>query len=451
MSDPEVLQPGTFERLLTVIDQAVVVTDPAGRILYWNRAAEQMSGWNAAEAMGKYVAQLLPIPKARADASAVVERLAGGQNWSGEFPLRRRDGSVLFGSVSATPVLDDAGRVIYLVGLVSDVSERVAVERRFQAGFESSPAGWAYMDLDGRLSMVNDAFCTILGRSRDELVDHFGYEFVAAEDLSERPPPLADMMAGGPGILDIRRRVVTGSGEQRWIDVTLRLMRDAGGAPEYFFAHVHDITDWIRSQELLTAGKEGYERLFVSVIETLGASHEYVDLFTVGHQRRVERLAVRIAQRLGLADDAVRGVAVGATLHDIGKVGIPARILTKPARLNDAEWALMQRHACDGHDIVAHVEFPWPVPTMILQHHERLDGSGYPGGLSGNAILLESQIIAVADTVDVIASHRPYRPARPVEEALDLLRSPEGRRLFREDVAEAAIAVLTDGSVLFEP
>lgn len=451
MSDPEVLQPGTFERLLTVIDQAVVVTDPAGRILYWNRAAEQMSGWNAAEAMGKDVAQFLPIPEARADASAVVERLAGGQGWSGEFPLRRRDGSVFSGSVSTTPVLDDAGRVMYLVGLVSDISERVAVERRFQAGFESSPSGWAYMDLDGRLGMVNDAFCTILGRSRDELVGHSGHEFVAAEDLSERSPPLADMLAGGPDTQDIRRRVVMGSGEQRWIDVTLRLMRGAGGAPEYFFAHVHDITDWIRAQELLTTAKEGYERLFVSVIETLGASHEYVDLFTVGHQRRVERLAARTAQRLGLPDDAVRGVAVGATLHDIGKVAIPSRILTKPARLNDAEWALVQRHARDGHDIVAHVEFPWPVPTMILQHHERLDGSGYPEGLSGDAILLESQIIAVADTVDVIASHRPYRPARPLEEALDLLRSPQGRRLFREDVAEAITAVLTDGFALSEP
>jgi PAS domain S-box-containing protein len=448
MNDPEVLQPGTFERLLAVVDQAVVVTDPAGRILYWNRAAEQMSGWNAADAMGQDVAQFLPIPEARADASAVVERRAGGQSWSGEFPLRRRDGSAFSGSVSVTPVLDDAGRVMYLVGLVSDISERVALQRRFQSGFESSPAGWAYLDLDGRLSMVNDALCTILGRSKSELVGRPGYEFVAAEDLSGRPPPLADMLAGGPGTLDIRRRVVTGSGEERWIDVTLRLMRDAGGAPEYFFAHVQDVTDWIRSQELLTTAKEGYERLFVSVIEALSASHEYVDLFTVGHQRRVERLAARTAQRLGLADDAVRGVAVGATLHDIGKVAIPTRILTKPARLNDDEWALMKRHARDGHDIVAHVEFPWPVPTMILQHHERLDGSGYPEGLSGDAILLESQIVAVADTVDVIASHRPYRPARLLEEALDLLRSPQGRQLFREDVAETTTAVLRDGFAL---
>lgn len=451
MTDPEVLQPGTFERVLTVVGEAVVVTDPAGRIVYWNRVAEQMFGWNAAEAIGQDVAQFLPIPEARADASALVERLAGGQGWSGEFLLARRDGSVFSGVVSTTPVPDDAGRVMYLVGLVSDVSERVAVERRFQAGFESSPVGWAYMDLDGRFGVVNDALCTILGRSRDDLVGHLGYEFLSAEDLSERPPPLADMLAGGPGALEIRRRVVTGSGAQRWIDVTLRLMCDAGGAPEYFFAHIQDITDWIGAQELLMAGKESYERLFVSVIEALGASHEYVDLFTVGHQRRVERLAARTAQRLGLADDAVRGVAVGATLHDIGKVAIPARILTKPAQLNDAEWALVQRHCRDGHDIVAHVEFPWPVPTMILQHHERLDGSGYPAGLSGDAILLESQIVAVADTVDVIASHRPYRPARPVEEALDLLRSPQGRRLFREDVAEATTAVLTDGFALSEP
>lgn len=450
MSDPEVLRPGTFERVLAVIDQAVAVTDRAGRIRYWNRAAERMFGWNAAEAVGQDVAGFLPVSEARAEASAVVERLAGGESWSGEFLLRRRDGSVFSATVSTTPVPDDAGRVMYLVGLVSDVSERATLQRRFQSGFESSPAGWAYMDLDGRLSMVNDAFCTILGRARDQLVGHSGYEFVSAEDLSERPPPLADMLAGGPAALDVRRQIVTGSGTQRWIDVTLRLVRDAGGEPEYFFAHVHDITDWLSSQELLAGEKVRYEQLFVSVVECLAASHECVDLFTVGHQRRVERLAAGTGRRLGLADDAVRGVAVGATLHDIGKVAIPSRILTKPAPLNDAEWALMRQHARDGHDIVAHVEFPWPVPTMILCHHERFDGSGYPDGLSGDAICLESQIVAVADTVDVIASHRPYRPARPVEEAIDLLKSPQGRQLFREDVAEAAVAVLRDGSASSE-
>lgn len=448
MSD--VLQPGACEQILAVIDQAVTVTDPAGRILYWNRAAGQMFGWTAAEAIGRDAAQLLSIPEARSEASAIVDGLADGQSWSGEFLLRRRDGSAFTGLVSTAPVLDATGSATYLVGLVSNVSERVAVERRFQSGFEASPTGWAYMDLDGRLSMVNDALCTILGRSRKELVGRFGHEFVSADDLTERPPALAEIFAGGSGALDIRRRVITGSGAERWIDVTVRLVRDENGDPEYFFGHVQDVTDWLSNQELLAGTTENYKRLFTSVVEALAASHEYVDLFTVGHQRRVERLAAETARRLGLADDAVTGVAVGATLHDIGKVAIPSRILTKPAPLNQAEWALVEQHARDGHDIVAHVEFPWPVPTMILQHHERLDGSGYPDGLSGDAISLESQIVAVADTVDVIVSHRPYRPARPVEEALDLLRSPQGRQLFREDVAEACSSLLREGFRLSE-
>lgn len=451
MSEPEVLPPDIYERLLAVMAQAVAVTDPAGRIIYWNPAAERMFGWSAVEAIGRDVAQFLPAPEARQDVSRVVERLVGGQSWSGDFLLHRRDGSVFSGLVSTSPVADAAGTVRYLIGLVSDVSDRVAIERRFQSGFESSPAGWAYIDVDGRLSMVNDAFCTILGRSRDELVGRRGEDFVSSEDLAERPPPLTHMLAGGPEAVEIRRRVVTGSGARRWIDVTLQLVRDVGGAPEYFFAHVHDVTDWIQNQELLAEAMESYQRLFVSVVEALGAGHEHVDLFTVRHQRRVSRLAVEISRRLGLGDDAVEGVAVGATLHDIGKVGVPSRILTKPAPLNDAEWALIKRHARDGHDIVAHVEFPWPVPTMILQHHERLDGSGYPDGLSGDAICLESQIVAMADTVDVIVSHRPYRPARPVEDALEFLRGQQAGRLFRADVTEACTGALRDGFALSQP
>lgn len=338
MSD---LQPATCEWVLGLVDQAVVVTDPAGRILYWNRSAERMLGWSAPEAIGRDVREVLPIVEKCLDGPVKPERSGGGSIWSGEVVLRRRDGSGFPGSVSAASVPDGTGRATHLAWLVSDTS-------------------------DGA--------------------------------LPGRQPPLADMAVPG--------------GDR---------VEEAGTS---------------------------YRKLFTSVVEALGASHEYVDLYTAGHQRRVARLAAEIARRIGLEDDAVEGVGVGATLHDIGKVAIPARILTKPAPLNDAEWALMKRHARDGHDIVAHVEFPWPVPTMILQHHERMDGSGYPEGLSGGEISLESQIVAMADTVDVITSHRPYRLARPVGEALDFIEGEEGRRLFRDDVAEACSGALRGGFAL---
>jgi len=143
------------------------------------------------------------------------------------------------------------------------------------------------------------------------------------------------------------------------------------------------------------------------------------DPYTAGHQRRVADLAHAIGSEMGLSEERLVGIRMGGIIHDLGKISVPAEILSKPSRLNEHEFGMIKLHPQVGYDILKKIDFPWPIAQMVYQHHERMDGSGYPQGLSGKKILLEARILAVADVVEAMASHRPYRPALGIDKALE--------------------------------
>lgn len=186
------------------------------------------------------------------------------------------------------------------------------------------------------------------------------------------------------------------------------------------------------------------QRALSQTISAITLTVEKRDPYTAGHQQRVAALARAIAQRLGLEAERTEGIRVGASIHDIGKIAIPSELLSKPTRLNGAEMALIRTHAATSAEIVAGIEFPWPIEQMIRQHHERLDGSGYPDGLKGDEILLEARIIAVADVVESMATHRPYRASLGIDAALREIRSQAGQTLDA-DVVMACEQVFADG------
>ena len=184
-----------YEQLLEAIGQAVIVTDTAGTIVLWNAAAERLYGWSRSEALGRNVVELIPPPGDRSQASHILDRLAAGESWSGEFRVRRRDGSEFPALVTDTPVHDGSGQRTHIIGVSTDLTERMALERRFRTGFDSSPTGWAYVDLGGSFTMVNDAFCRIVGRRREDIVGHRPEDLTAPEDL-DRATPFPAMLAG---------------------------------------------------------------------------------------------------------------------------------------------------------------------------------------------------------------------------------------------------------------
>jgi putative nucleotidyltransferase with HDIG domain len=173
------------------------------------------------------------------------------------------------------------------------------------------------------------------------------------------------------------------------------------------------------------------------------------DPYTAGHQRRVANLARTIAQEMGLSSNTVDNIRMAGIIHDIGKISIPAELLAKPTKLTNIEFSLIQVHPQTGYDIIKDVGLPYPVAEIVLQHHERLDGSGYPQGLKGDQILLEAKIISVADVVEAIATHRPYRPARGIEPALDEIEKNIGI-LYDEKAVDVCLRLFREKGFAFE-
>jgi PAS domain S-box-containing protein len=193
------------------------------------------------------------------------------------------------------------------------------------------------------------------------------------------------------------------------------------------------------------------QRWRASLEATVGAIANTVEMrdpYTSGHQQRVARLAVAMAREMGLPEHQIEGLYLAGIIHDVGKIDIPSDILNKPGKLSKLQFQLIQGHAQSGFDIVKGVDFPWPIAQMILQHHERLDGSGYPQGLKGEAILPEAQILAVADVVEAMMSHRPYRPALGIEAALAEIENGSGR-VFDPAAVAACVTLFRDKRFTF--
>jgi HD-GYP domain-containing protein (c-di-GMP phosphodiesterase class II) len=189
-----------------------------------------------------------------------------------------------------------------------------------------------------------------------------------------------------------------------------------------------DVTERKLAEEALVTAAERLRTALLDTVRAMGAIMDLRDPYTGDHQRRVSRLADAIALEMGLGEAVREGLMMAANVHDLGKIETPAELLSKPAVLTDVELALVRRHASTGQQILTGIAFEAPIATIVGQHHERLDGSGYPEGLRGDDLLLESRILAVADVVEAMSSHRPYRPALGLEVALQEVRDGAGTR-----------------------
>ncbi|MBF0555302.1 MAG: HD-GYP domain-containing protein [Nitrospirae bacterium] len=212
----------------------------------------------------------------------------------------------------------------------------------------------------------------------------------------------------------------------------------------FFTAILRDITNYVIERQQREQAIEKLRKLTGSVVIAISSILEARDPYTAGHQRRVADLSRAIADEMGFPKDMTEGIRMAASIHDVGKIYVPSEILSKPGKLLDVEFNLLKHHSQIGHDILKDVDFPWPVVKVILQHHERMDGSGYPSGLKGDEILIEARIICVADVVEAMSNHRPYRPALGIDKALGEI-SANSAVLYDKDVVEACLAVFNKG------
>jgi HD-GYP domain-containing protein (c-di-GMP phosphodiesterase class II) len=206
---------------------------------------------------------------------------------------------------------------------------------------------------------------------------------------------------------------------------------------------LQDISGKKRAQEEIRRYIEQLKTAFMSTVDVAMTMGEMRDPYTVGHERRVADLAVAIGAELGFDARRQEGLLVAGRLHDVGKIAVPADILSKPGKLTSIEFLLIQAHTQAGYDVLKGVEFPWPVAQIALQHHERMDGSGYPHGLKGESILPEARIVAVADVVEAMSSHRPYRPGLGIDTALAEIEDGRGA-LFDSNAVDACLRLFRE-------
>ena len=210
-------------------------------------------------------------------------------------------------------------------------------------------------------------------------------------------------------------------------------------------AVIYDISEKMKMEADLKESLEKTNRILDETVQSLGSAMEKRDPYTAGHQQRVAQLACALARKIGgIAAERLKGIWTAAILHDIGKMYVPAEILTRPGHLSGIEFELIKSHTEAGYEILKDIEFQWPVPLIVRQHHERLDGSGYPAGLKGDDILFEARILGVGDVVEAMSSHRPYRPGKGIESALEEITRSRGTA-YDPTVVDACLKLFRNG------
>ncbi len=312
-------------------------------------------------------------------------------------------------------------------------------EQYFRNTFEQAAVGIAHVAPDGHWLRVNGKMCEILGYSGDELRSFTFQDITHPDDLATDLDASRRLIAGEISTCTLEKRYRRKNGSTLWANLTVSLHRDGNGAAEYFIAVVEDISARKNAEVAAHTATVALDQALLQLVQSLARSVEKRDPYTAGHHERTALLAGAIAARMELPPLQQEGIRLGAQIHDLGNIYVPTEILNRPGKLNDYELALVKTHPQVGYEILRDVQLPWPVQDMILQHQERLDGSGYPQGLKGDAIILEARIIAVADVVEAMSSHRPYRPARSLAQTLEELRNGRGLR-YDAAVVDACLA-----------
>ncbi len=431
-------------------------TTPEGIILMANPALVQMLGYSTFEELAERNLSQAGYEPAY-DRKSFQERVErDGSVRDLDSAWTRKDGSTLFVRESARAVCGPAGRVLYYDGTVEDVTELVTAKAREKghlrlmtmAGEIARLGGWS-ADLNENRVVWSDEVAAI-----HEMEPGFsptleeGIAFYVPEHRARiREAFSACAEQGTPYNEELQ--IVTRTGRRIWVRAIGEPVRDSRSRIVAVQGAFQDITEKRRSADALQKSESRYRELAEGLALSLTTMTELRDPYTAGHQQRVTELAVAIADRLGLSETSRETVRIAALLHDIGKAAVPTEILNRPSRLSELEFSIIKEHPKTGYEVLREIPFELPVANVVWQHHERLDGSGYPSARAADEILVEARILAVADVVEAMASHRPYRAALGVDAALDEIRSQRGV-LYDTAAVDACITLFREGFTFSE-
>jgi PAS domain S-box-containing protein len=445
-----------LENIISSISpDALLVANPERRIVMCNPSVKQMFGFEPEELLGRTTDLLYGDRRSSQRFHEIYDELARRGYHIGQARGRKRNGSSMPLEI-VSGELSGGGVVL----LLRDISDRVQAEEALKVSQEKYTA------------IVNNALVGIFQTSAEgkfltvnaTLARLFGFN-VPAEFLAKVKSLGPDLFVDQGRYKDLERQLAVQGNVSNfeaslqrpggpangafWSSLSVRAVRDPGGALLTYEGIIEDISSRREAEETMRQSLERLRKATGSIIDVMVMAVEARDPYTSGHQRRVANLARAIAADMGMPRDRIDGLRMAGVVHDLGKISIPAEILTTPRKLSEIEFNLVKSHAQLGHDLIKDIDFPWPIAEMILQHHERLDGSGYPRGLKGEAIMVEARILAVADAVEAISSHRPYRPALGLDKALEDITQGRGT-LYDPAVVDICLKLFQDKGFKFD-
>ena len=369
-----------------------------------------------------------------------------------EYTIKTKDGRTIW-VILNHKLIYDQGFPKGARAVVHNITERKLAEEALRKSEEKhrflvdNANDAIFIAQDGLIKFPNPKTLELLGYSQDELLKipytdliHPDDRAILSELRQKRDPATA---VGTTYTIRVRNR----AGEEIWAQIgSVPIVWEDRPATLNF---VRDITFQKKAEEELRHSLDKLRKITGATIQAIAQTVEVRDPYTAGHQKRVADLARAIATQMGLSSDRVDGIRMAGVIHDIGKISVPSEILSKPGLLTPLEFSLIKTHSQIGYNILKEIEFPWDIATMVLQHHEKLDGSGYPQGVMADHILLEARILTVADVVEAMASHRPYRPSLGLDKALEEIKGKKGR-CYDPDVVDACIRLFTENKFIFK-
>jgi PAS domain S-box-containing protein len=437
-------------RMLAESSSFAIMMHQGDNWIYANRAAQEISGYTEEELCSMHFWDIVhPDYREMVKQTGYSRQQGKVLPRAYEFKIIAKDGVEKWVSLTGNSIqYEDKPTALISV---TDITERKQSERKlinseekYRHLVENSQEGIFQSTADGHYVTVNQAFANILGYDSPEdimsTVADIGHQiYVHTDDRTK----ILQIIEKEGSVKGYEAQFYKKDGSKTWVSINMHAVRDEKGHLLYYQGIDQDIKE---KKDMEIERQENIERLRKSLGATINAmavTVETRDPYTAGHQRRVADLACAIAGEMNMKSEQIEGIRMASMIHDIGKISIPSEILSKPTKLTDLEFSLIKTHSQSGYDILKDIEFPWPVADVVLQHHERMDGSGYPQRLKGENILLDARILAIADVVEAITFHRPYRPALGIDFALEEI-SRNRIILYDADAVDACLILFKE-------
>ncbi len=446
-----------IKKLSSAVEQSndgIVICDLEENLIYTNNSFAKMHGYSPKEIIKMKVLDL-HNDEQKKEVKKKLQQIRTKGEWIGELYHTKKDGTVFPTQMSITLLKDDKGKVTSMLAICRDISEHKFVEEalktseeRYRELWDDAPVAYHILDKKGIITSVNHTEAKMFGYKPEEMIGKPIFDFILSEQKEEAKKRFLLKIAG-KSIPEAKDRIyVTKDGKNFHVNIDDIFEYDSNDKITSVRTTMIDITDRKKAEEELEKSFQKLKRAFEETITALASAVEIRDLYTSGHQQKTTQLACAIAEEMKLPQEQIDAVRMAGLIHDVGKIAVPAEILGKPSKLTDIEMDLVRTHSKMGYDILKTVEFPWPVAKIVLQHHERINGSGYPDRLKGDDIMLEARILSVADVVEAMTAYRPYHEAFGIDIALEEIFKNKGV-LYDPQVADACIRLFKEKGFKF--